>query len=241
MRKQTHRYFLLFLIFVPCFLLPASSSWSLVMDIHTEPITHDDLVDPGDLTAVSTKIMLTDDGNRDEWFFLKIENQGVSDDAIAQIELYHDRDKNGVANLPNDALVSSGIFTDGVSLLNLQGAEGGYIVGEAGRETISDFLLVITTRPGETRRGDQIVLFIGETAFFFRKATTVGPPKEQSTIKGPTVKGIESITITALNQGKPASFEEAVELAAIEIRTDIDQKWQSFTLQLTFPAARTLR
>ena len=239
MRKQTRRYLLLLAFCIHCALLSVNSSWSLVTDITVDSITVDELVDPGDLTAVSAKVTITDDGNRDEWFFLRVSNQGIGDNAIAKIEIYHDKDKDGAVNLPNDEFVGDGTFTDTESLLNLQGPDGGFVVGQSGQTTTTDFLFVITLQEGETQRGDQVVLFLKETAFFFRRAGAVGPSSAQGTIQGPTVKGVESIAITALNEGKPASFGEEVELATIEIRTDVNQKLELLTLQLTSPSART--
>ena len=216
MRKQTRRYLLLLAFCIHCALLSVNSSWSLVTDITVDSITVDELVDPGDLTAVSAKVTITDDGNRDEWFFLRVSNQGIGDNAIAKIEIYHDKDKDGAVNLPNDEFVGDGTFTDTESLLNLQGPDGGFVVGQSGQTTTTDFLFVITLQEGETQRGDQVVLFLKETAFFFRRAGAVGPSSAQGTIQGPTVKGVESIAITALNEGNPASFGEEVELEEVE-------------------------
>ena len=55
-------------------------SWGLVTNINVQPVTSDELVDPGDLQAVVANIAITDDGGQDEWFFLKVSNYNVIDD-----------------------------------------------------------------------------------------------------------------------------------------------------------------
>ena len=77
-------------------------SWGLVTNINVQPVTSDELVDPGDLQAVVANIAITDDGGQDEWFFLKVsnlkleeQNKGVEDASIAKIELYEDVNKDG--------------------------------------------------------------------------------------------------------------------------------------------------
>ena len=40
-------------------------SWGLVTNINVQPVTSDELVDPGDLQAVVANIAITDDGGQD--------------------------------------------------------------------------------------------------------------------------------------------------------------------------------
>jgi hypothetical protein len=106
-------------------------SWGLITDINVQPVTSDELVDPGDLQAVVANIALTDDGGQDEWFFLKVtnlkleeQNKGISDDAIASVKLYEDVNKDGV---PDSAewLTSEVLDVNSRAPLNLQQAGTG--------------------------------------------------------------------------------------------------------------------
>ena len=220
-------------------------SWGLITDINVQPVTSDELVDPGDLQAVVANIALTDDGGQDEWFFLKVtnlkleeQNKGISDDAIATVALYKDVNKDGV---PDSAefITSEVLDVHSRATLNLQIRGGrGEIVGKLGEEETSNFLLVVVLNPGKTKRGNQVVFYLSSHAFFFREADRVSAIEDQRRIDGPMVKGIESIVVTALNDGKPVSFNKKVALSAIEIRSDIAQNMVSMTLQLAPPFVR---
>merc|ERR1712098_106630 len=122
--------------------------------------------------------------------------------------------------------------------LNLQRGGAGHFVGKLGEETTTNFLLVIVLNPGKTKRGNQVVFYLSSHAFFFREADRVSAIEDQRRIDGPMVKGIESIVVTALNDGKPVSFNKKIALSAIEIRSDIAQNMVSMTLQLAPPFVR---
>ena len=83
-----------------------------------------------------------------------------------------------------------------------------------------------------------MILYLSSHAFFFREADRVSAMEDQRRIDGPMVKGIESIVVTALNDGKPVSFNKRVALSAIEVRSDIAQNMMSMTLQLAPPFVR---
>jgi len=219
-------------------------SWGLVTNIDVQPVSSDELVDPGDLQAVVANIAITDDGGQDEWFFLKVsnlkleeQNKGVEDAAIAKVELYEDVNKDGK---PDSAewITSEVLDVNSRAPLNLQKAGLGLPVGKLGEETTTNFLLVIVLHPGKTKRGNQVIFYLSSHAFFFREADRVSAMEDQRRIDGPMVKGIESIVITALNDGKPVSFNKRVALSAIEIRSDIAQNMMSMTLQLAPPFVR---
>lgn len=219
-------------------------SWGLVTNINVQPVTSDELVDPGDLQAVVANIAITDDGGQDEWFFLKVsnlkleeQNKGVEDASIAKIELYEDVNKDGK---PDSAewITSEVLDVNSRAPLNLQKAGLGLPVGKLGEETTTNFLLVVVLNPGKTTRGNQVILYLSSHAFFFREADRVSAMEDQRRIDGPMVKGIESIVVTALNDGKPVSFNKRVALSAIEVRSDIAQNMMSMTLQLAPPFVR---
>ncbi len=242
-RKHCSVYTFLILCVIGIFCSPLLS-WGLVTNIDVQPVSSDELVDPGDLQAVVANIAITDDGGQDEWFFLKVsnlkleeQNKGVEDAAIAKVELYEDVNKDGK---PDSAewITSEVLDVNSRAPLNLQKAGLGLPVGKLGEETTTNFLLVVVLHPGKTKRGNQVILYLSSHAFFFREADRVSAMEDQRRIDGPMVKGIESIVITALNDGKPVSFNKRVALAAIEIRSDIAQNMMSMTLQLAPPFVR---
>ena len=73
--KKTTQEFLVAVTCISSLILITGLSWGLVTDIKIEPVTSDNIVDPGDLEAVTAKISITDDGNEDQWFFLRVSNQ----------------------------------------------------------------------------------------------------------------------------------------------------------------------
>merc|ERR1712058_20982 len=166
-------------------------SWGLVTDINVQPVTSDELVDPGDLQAVVANIAITDDGGQDEWFFLKVtnlkleeQNKGISDDAISKVELYGDVNKDGV---PDSAehIDTQVLDANSRAALNLQRGGAGHFVGKLGEETTTNFLLVIVLNPGKTKRGNQVVFYLSSHAFFFREADRVSAIEDQRRIDGP--------------------------------------------------------
>jgi len=245
--KKTTQEFLVAVTCISSLILITGLSWGLVTDIKIEPVTSDNIVDPGDLEAVTAKISITDDGNEDQWFFLRVSNQnpdqqgnkGVKDSAIDRIELYDDVNSDGVPDRNAGEFVADGkLDENGRALLNLQKRGLGYPIGTLDEQTVSNFLLVVIVQPEQTARGDQIVLNFGNNAFFFLQAAAVAPPADQRVVEGPIARGIESITVTALKENVPVSFGKSIELAAIEIKSDVTQKLRSLSLRFEPPFVR---
>ena len=245
--KKTTQEFLVAVTCISSLVLITGLSWGLVTDIKIEPVTSDNIVDPGDLEAVAAKIAITDDGNEDQWFFLRVSNQspdkkggkGISDNAVDRIELYEDTNSDGVPDRNAGEFVADGkLDENGRALLNLQKRGLGYPIGTLDEQTITNFLLVVVVQPEQTKRGDQIVLNFGNNAFFFLQAAAVAPPADQRAVEGPTIRGIESITVTALKENVPVSFGKSIELAAIEIKSDVTQKLRSLSVRFEPPFVR---
>jgi len=245
--KKTTQEFLLAVTCISSLVLITGLSWGLVTDIKIEPVTSDYIVDPGDLEAVVSKIAITDDGNQDQWFFLRVSNQspdnkgskGISANAVDRIELYEDVNSDGVSDRNAGEFVTDGkLDENGRALLNLQKRGLGYPIGTLDEQTVTNFLLVVVVQSEQTKRGDQIVLNFGKNAFFFLQAAAVAPPADQRVVEGSTVRGIESITVTALKENVPVSFGRSIELAAIEIKSDVTQNLRSLSLRFEPPFVR---
>ena len=245
--KKTTQEFLVAVTCISSLILITGLSWGLVTDIKIEPVTSDNIVDPGDLEAVTAKIAITDDGNEDQWFFLRVSNQspdqngskGINDNAVDRIELYDDVNSDGVPDRNAGEFVADGkLDENGRALLNLQKRGLGYPIGTLDEQTVNNFLLVVIVQSEQTARGAQLVLNFGNNAFFFLQAAAVAPPVDQRVVEGPTVRGIESITVTALKENVPVSFGKSIELAAIEIKSDVTQKLRSLSLRFEPPFVR---
>ena len=146
--KKTTQEFLVAVTCISSLILITGLSWGLVTDIKIEPVTSDNIVDPGDLEAVTAKISITDDGNEDQWFFLRVSNQnpdqqgnkGVKDSAIDRIELYDDVNSDGVPDRNAGEFVADGkLDENGRALLNLQKRGLGYPIGTLDEQTVSNF------------------------------------------------------------------------------------------------------